>query len=303
MNKYRTRIFFFLLILLPFRTFGSISLTDDTGFAIELEQPAQTLISLAPHITELVYAAGAGSKLVGVVSYSNYPPAALEIPVIGSYETISFESVVSLQPDVVLAWQSGNGEKIIDRLRSLGIKVYVTKPRKIEDIAHNLRQIGLLADTTIQAEKAAIEFDYIHQELQQLYSQKPKVDVFYQVWNEPLISLNGEHIISAVMNLCGANNVFAEALTIAPKISVESVIQADPQVILASGMGEARPEWLDEWWQWDTIRAVRNGHLYFIHPDLLQRHTPRILEGAKQMCEFVDKARAQAATPNDAVIQ
>ncbi len=269
------------------------AVTDDSGALITLEQPAQRIITLAPHLTEQVFTAGAGDRIVATVNYSNYPEQAKQILNIGSYKKISFEMVVGLKPDLILAF-GGNGWEMIDHLRGLGLTVYVDEPRELEDVASSLTRIGQLLGTESTAKTQANLYAQKLQALQSRYTQSQKVNVFYVVWNKPLITINGEHLISSVMRLCGGTNIFSDTLAMAPRISVESVIEADPHIIIASGHGSERPDWLDEWKQWKSIHAVKHNHLYFIPPDILQRHTVRILEGAKMMCEFLEIARNTA---------
>lgn len=273
------------------RLTDSIHLIDSRGREVRLNKPAERIVSLAPHITEILFAAGAGEQIVGAVSYSDYPEQAKEIPRVGSYDNISYESVVALNPDLVIVWKSGNGEEVAERLESLGLPMYVGEPRKLEDVAQSLRDYGQLSGNNKQGNIAANQFLAKLAELKNAYSEQQQVGVYYQIWNEPMMTMNGEHLISDVIRLCGGRNVFAEALPLVPRISVESVVRANPQVIIASGMGQARPEWLDDWRDWSAIDAVHNKHLYFIPPELLQRHTPRIIQGAEQMCSFLAQAR------------
>jgi iron complex transport system substrate-binding protein len=270
---------------------ADIQVEDVLGRTLVLPHPAKRVVSLAPHITEVVFAAGAGEQLVGAVSYSDYPEAAKEIPRVGSYDTVSYETLVALKPDLVLAWHEGNGEEVIARLESLGLKVYVSEPRQLEDVADSLRAVGQLTGNEETAEVAALKFSQRLAQLRNTYSGEKEVSVYYQIWDEPLLTLNGDHLISDVVRLCGGRNVFADAVTLVTRISVESVIRADPQVIIASGMDKARPEWLDDWREWSSMTAVENNQLYFVPPDVLQRHTPRITEGASLLCEALQKAR------------
>ncbi|PCJ90185.1 MAG: cobalamin-binding protein [Porticoccaceae bacterium] len=287
-------------IALGFSTtaFAEIRLKDAMGRDVVLAKPAQRIVSLAPHITEIVFAAGAGEQLVGAVSYSDYPDAAKQIARVGSYNSVSYESIVALNPDLVIVWQSGNGEEVVQRLASLGLNLYVTQPDKLEDVALSLRHIGILSGNVKQGDSAADKFRARLTELKNTYSQQSTVEVYYQLWNEPMMTMNGEHLISDVIRLCGGHNVFADALPLVPRISVESVVRANPQVIIASGMDQARPEWLDDWRDWTSIDAVHNEQLYFIPPELLQRHTPRIIQGAEQMCTFLAQARDQREQQN-----
>ena len=276
-------------------SFGEIEVEDALGRKVVLEKPATRVVSLAPHITEVVFAAGAGEQLIGAVSYSDYPEAAKDIPRVGSYDTVSYETLVSLKPDLVLAWHEGNGDEVVARLESLGLNVYVSEPRKLEDVALSLQVVGKLTGKEDVAEAAAQVFLQQLSHLRETYSTQQEVSVYYQIWDEPLLTLNGDHLISDVVRLCGGRNVFADAIPLVSRISVESVIRADPQVIIASGMDKARPEWLDDWREWTAMTAVKNGQLYFVPPDVLQRHTPRLTEGAGLLCEALQKAREHYA--------
>lgn len=285
-----------LLIVLSFVSAGlsaEVMVEDDLGNSVRLEQPANRIVSLAPHLTEMVFAAGAGNKLVGVVSYSDYPPAALNIPIIGSYNNINYEALVALQPDLVLVWNSGNGQELAERLEGLGLTVFVSEPKRLPDIARSLNKLGTLSGTLPAAEKAAAEYLTRYQALVADNSSKAPVNVFIEVWHEPMMTVNGTHIISDSIELCGGINIFAEALPLVPRISVESVVRGNPDVIIATGMANERPEWLDDWLIWSDLSAVKSNSLHSINPDLIGRHSPRILQGVTQLCEHLDRARGR----------
>ncbi|PCH59157.1 MAG: cobalamin-binding protein [SAR86 cluster bacterium] len=267
-----------------------IEVIDDRGNSIRLEQAAQRVIALAPHIVEVVYAVGKGDTLVGAVSYSDFPEAAKSIPRVGSYKDFSIESVLRLQPDIILAWDTGNGADKINQLVNLGLTVYWSEPRTLEDVSKSIADIGILLGSTSSADLAA-SFDATLTQLREQYSHKNRVSVFYQVWNSPLQTLNGEHLISDVMSLCGGHNIFYDTAALAPIVNIESLLMSDPQVIIASGMAQERPEWLDEWLEWPQLKSVVHQQLYFIPPDIIQRHSPRILQGASMMCDQIDRAR------------
>lgn len=271
----------------------AIDVSDDKGQTIHLAQPARRIVSLAPHVTELLFAAGAGDKVVGAVQYSDYPAAAKQVARVGSYTAVDMEKVVALKPDLVVAWKSGNRDAHLDKLRALGIPVFINEPRKIEDVARSLSQLGRLAGTEVAANRAAGAFRERHAALLARYSARPVVRTFYEIWNRPLMTINGEHIISDVIRLCGGENVFARLPVLAPSIDTEAVLAAAPEAIVASGMGESRPEWLDDWRQWSKLQAVQRDNLFFIPPDLIQRHTPRILDGAERLCGQLEEARAR----------
>jgi iron complex transport system substrate-binding protein len=275
---------------------ADIQVDDALGRKLVLEKPATRVVSLAPHMTEVAFAAGAGQQLIGAVSYSDYPEAAKNIPRVGSYDNVSYETLVALNPDLVLAWRSGNGDEIIARLEALGLKVYVDEPSTLDDVARSLREVGRLTGNEKTADAAAQRFLQQLSQLRDTYSKQQQVSVYYQIWDEPMMTLNGDHLISDVVRLCGGRNVFADALPLVSRISVESVIRANPQVIIASGMDKARPEWLDAWRKWTSMTAVKNKQLYFVPPDVLQRNSPRIIEGAQLLCEQLQQAREYYAT-------
>jgi len=272
---------------------AEIVVIDDTGAALRLAAPAQRIVSLAPHVTETLFAAGAGGKIVGAVDYSDHPEAAKKIPRVGGYSKLDLEAVAALKPDLVIGWASGNAPAHIDKLRALGIPVYLAQPERIDDVAVNLERYGGLAGTQTTARAAAAAFRARLAALREKYAGAPKVRVFYQIWKQPLTTVGGRQVITDVIRLCGGENVFADLKPLAPKVSVEAVLAANPEVIVASGMGEARPEWVDDWRQWPGLTAVKRDNLYFIPPDLIQRHTPRLVEGAARLCEQLETARGK----------
>lgn len=279
-----------LLLALPA---AALTVRDDAGHVLELPAPARRIVALAPHITELLYAAGAGDRLVGTVEYSNYPDAAKRLPRVGSYSAVDLEAVAALRPDLVIAWASGNSDARLERLAALGIPVFVSEPHNLADVARSIETFGQLAGSEAAATRAARAFSERREALAARYAARPAVTVFYQVWDRPLMTVNGAHLISDVMALCGGRNVFSSLSQLAPTVSVESVLAANPEVIVASGMGEERPEWLDQWRRWPQLTAAVRGNLYFIPPDLLQRHSPRILDGAEHLCADLEEARAK----------
>ncbi|WP_243748660.1 cobalamin-binding protein [Pseudomaricurvus alcaniphilus] len=268
-----------------------IQLTGVDGEQVSLAQPAQRILSLAPHITESLFAIGAGAQIVATVSYSDYPAAALEIPRVGSYDRISIEAAVASAPDLVIAWHSGNGGDVIARLRALGLQVFVSEPGTLDSIADSLRQFALLSGRQQQGDAASEQFQRRLAQLRQRYSGQATVSVFYQLWDQPLLTMNDSHLIADVIRLCGGRNIFGPARPLIPEVGVESVLRADPEVIIASGMGEERPEWLDHWRRWPTLQAVQKRQLHFVPPSLLQRHSTRILDGADLVCEQLQQAR------------
>ncbi len=271
-----------------------IAVTDFSGQQLALKQPAQRIVALAPHIVENLYSIGAGDQIVGAVTHSDYPEQALRLPIVGGYEKANFERIVELQPDLIVAWESGNSHSNITKLRELGLTVLVDQPDSLEDVARSLRLLGAVTGHNETAEKLAREFDDKIEQTRAEYAAKRTVRTFYQVWNEPLISINGNHIISDAIRVCGGRNVFADEIAVAPRTNIESVIALNPEAIIASGMGEARPEWLDDWKRWTTLTAVQRNNLFFVSPDHLQRHTLRQLLAIDAICKQLDQARAKS---------
>ena len=209
----------------------------------------------------------------------------------GGYNAIDLERILALKPDLVVGWQSGNNPEQLQQLLRLGIPVFISEPRQLEDIPLTLRRLAVLTGTREQAHTASEAFERHLAALRARYSQRPPVKVFYQIWERPLMTISGEHLISDVIQLCGGQNVFADLLSLAAKISVEAVVARAPEAIVVGGMADQHPEWIDNWRQWKAIPAVRNEQLYTIDPDYLQRHTTRILVGAEQLCRALDQAR------------
>lgn len=280
-----------LLPTVSLPAWSEIEVVDDTGRRVTLERPAERIVSLAPHVTELLFDAGAGERVVAAVSYSDHPPAAQELPRVGSYNRFDIERILAHDPDLVVGWQSGNPDEALERLRRLGLTLYLTEPRSLEAIASNLERLGRLAGTGDVAGAEARRFRERHRALRERYADRPRLNVFYEIWNDPLMTVNGDHLISAIMRGCGGENVFADLPELAPRIGVEAVLKRDPEVVIASGMGDERPEWLDEWRQWPELAATRRGNLFFIPPQILQRHTPRVLDGMERMCRALEQAR------------
>ncbi len=272
-------------------TYAEIAVVDDTGVRVTLAQPAQRIVSLAPHATEMLFAVGAGNKIVGAVEYSDYPEAAKSIPRVGGYSGFDLEKVVMLKPDLVVAWHSGNGAATVEKLKKMGLKVYFSEPRMLNDVATNLERLSLLTGNPVAGQTAARSYRDELARLQRRYEGQSKVSVFYQIWNSPLMTINGQHLIGHVIDLCGGENVFASLPTLAPQVGLEAVLLANPEVIIASGMGYERPAWLDEWRRWPQLAAVKSNSIYVIHPDIINRHSPRILKGAAQMCEQLQEVR------------
>lgn len=269
---------------------ATLRVSDDNGDTVNLDYPAQRIISLAPSMTELLFSLGAGERVVGVMDFSDFPPEAQQLPVVGRFDMLDMERILALQPDLVVAWRSGNPRTSIERLKALGISVYVAEPESLFSIADHLTRLGVLTGQQAQAQMLRQHFEQSLAALKDEYAQRSPVSVFYQVWHAPIISVGGAELINDMISLCGGRNVFAD-LPVGPKVNLEDVVQRNPQVIIASGSTPEAPSWLSEWQRWPQLQAVREGHLYSIAPDIVQRHSMRALEGAAQMCTHIDQAR------------
>jgi iron complex transport system substrate-binding protein len=251
------------------------------------------IISLAPSLTEIAYAAGAGAQLVGVVEFSDFPAAAKAVPRVGDAWRVDAERVLALRPDVVLVWPTGTPEPTIERLRGLGLNVLDVPTQSLADVPKALRQVGRLAGTASVAEAAARDFERRVAQERAQNSRRPPVTVFIQIDDEPIFTVNGQHVISEIVSLCGGRNVFAELPQLAPPIAAEAVLAADPQVILSTDDTIANPRAF--WQRWPRMRAVRAGTISKVSSDLVTRASPRLAQGVEVTCEALDDARQRLA--------
>jgi iron complex transport system substrate-binding protein len=253
--------------------------------------PAPRMVSLAPHLTEIVYAAGAGTALVGTVEYSDYPAAARALPRVGDGWHVDFERVLALRPDVVLAWSSGTPRATIERLRALGLHVLEVPTFRLADVPAAVRRVGDIAGTRTTAEAVAAGFEAEVRRLRERYSGARTLTVFVQIDDEPLFTVNGRHVISEIVELCGGRNVFADLAQIAPQVDVEAVLARDPQVILSIDEAAADPR--APWLRWRQLAAVRNDAIYALPADTVARASPRLVAGVQAVCEALEDARRQ----------
>lgn len=270
---------------------AEVHVTDYQGTEVRLTEPARRVIGMAPHVVENLYSAGAGPYMAGVVSYSNYPEAATELPIVGDYHRTNYELITALNPDLIVVWNSGRHLEVAKKLRELGFSVYVDDPRKLEDVVRSIRDMGVLMGTEAEADVTIKKFMQRLAIIREQYVDSPPVSVLYQVWMDPLQTLNGEHIISDVIRLCGGRNIFAKEPSLAPKVSIEAVIARNPEAIVAGGMAKEQPSWLVAWQRWPVIEAVKQQQVYTIEPDIISRHTVRLLDGAEVMCRHLEEAR------------
>lgn len=266
-----------------------LALVGATAAAAAPASPPRRIVSLAPNLTELAYAAGAGGALVGTVEYSDYPQAAQSLPRVGDAWRVDLERVVALHPDLVLVWPSGTPPSVTDRLQQLGLRTIAVPTYRLADVPAALRRIGALAGSAAEAERAAGAFERAVSAQRAAHARAAPVSVFIQIDDEPVFTVNGRHVISEVVELCGGRNVFADLPQLAPPVAVEAVLARDPEVIVSADEAGADPK--AQWSRWERLKAVRAGTIYQLPPDLVSRATPRLAQGVDATCAALDDAR------------
>ncbi len=247
------------------------------------------IVTLAPNLTELVFAVGAGDALVGVSAWSDYPPEALELPVIGDAFTVDQEQLALLDPDLLLVWESGTPRHAVDELRKSGYRVETIRTRGLQDVSRALLRIGELTGRSSEANRAATQFQEALRQLHDSQQGRPSISVFYQVSARPLYTVNREHFVSELIEICGGRNVFADLEDLAPGISVEAVVDRNPEVMLAST--DAGDDAFAEWQRWPEVSANLYGNLFLLPADEIARATPRLILAGGAMCLALQKAR------------
>ena len=277
--KPRWIVAIWLLVSPP--VFAAITVQDDQGHPITHQQMPQRIISLAPHVTELLYAVGAGAQLMGADAGSDYPAAAKQLPRIGDYSRVNFERIAILKPDLAIGWRSGNRAADIYRLKQMGIPVLLTDAHSLTDVARLLRLIGQTTGHANEGERSARAFEVRLSKLRVRYAPTPQRRVFYQVWDQPLMTVGGQHWINDALTLCGGRNIFADLTGAAPRVSLESVLTRAPEIIIS---GNDAPDRRGVWQRFPHLPAVKRGALMRMNVDALHRPTPRVLDGVERLC-------------------
>ena len=276
------------LLLLSCVANAAVSVSDDGGKVITLKAPATRIVSVAPHTTELLFAAGAGAAVVGVSAYSDFPAQAKRLPSVGNSARLDLERIIDLRPELVVAWKSGNSARQIARLRQLGIPVFESEPRDFAAIASNIERLATLAGTSPQGKAAANAFRHKLAALRQRYASRSIVRVFYQIWPSPLMTLNHTHLVSQALSFCGADNIFGALPQLVPTVGIEAVIAADPEVIFIS---DERTDAGDMWQRFTQLQSVQKKNIFNVNGTLMNRAGPRLLDGTAQLCEQLELAR------------
>lgn len=267
-----------------------IQLVDDSGHTVSLPRPPQRIVVLGPHLAEQLYAIGAGERIVGVSRFTDFPAPARAKPVVGDALAIHHEAIARLKPDLVLVWRSGFPERARAPLKALGVPVYESEIRSVAELAGSLRSLGRLVGQPEAGQAQAAQVERQWAELQAEYAHRTPVRVFYQVWHQPLMTVNREHLIHQALAACGGRNLFAELPALTPTVSWEAAVQRNPQVIALAGAATDHPE-LGRWPEFTQVDAVRHGRYALVEGDWINRMGPRFLQGARQLCEGIDQAR------------
>ena len=282
----------FILLVFSMQSFAEISLPQADGSSLKLIAPADRLITLSPHLAELVFAAGAGKNLVATVEFSEYPEAAASVPRIGDAFAIDVERVLALSPDLVIAWNSGNPRQAVAQLVSLGIPVWSVEIREPIEIAEVIQAIGDASGHTQAAGVAAADFQRRLNDLSRRYASRQVLDYFYQIDEKPLYTLNGEHLISKGLSLCGGHNIFHDLPGLAFQVTHESVIVADPVAMFAP-VQDNQPNPLAVWLDWPGMQAVSANALFTLPADKINQATPRLLDALEIACSVLDDLREE----------
>lgn len=267
-----------------------VHVVDDSGHALNLPQPPQRIVTLGAHLAEQLFALGAGDRVVGVSRFTDFPPEVKQRPVVGDAIAIHHEAIAQLKPDLVLVWRSGFPERARAPLQRLGVPVYESEIRSVADLAGSLRRLGRLLGRPEAGEAQARQLEQQWAALQAEYASRAPVRVFYQVWHQPLMTINREHLIHQAITACGGRNLFAELPALTPTVSWEAAVQRNPQVIAMAGSASDHPE-QGRWPQFPGVDAVKAQRFALVDGDLINRMGPRFVQGARQLCEAIDRAR------------
>lgn len=290
-SRFITTLIVFFGLITAATSFADIRLPQAGGGTLVLSTPAGRIITLAPNLAELVFAAGAGGRLIAVVEYSNFPAEVAQIPRIGDAFRIDLERIIELEPDLVIAWKSGNPQTALQKLVQLGITVWQIEITRPEEIADAVENISYAAGTQSHGLAVARQLRSRFADLQQQNAGKTPVEYFYQIAPRPLYTINGQHIISRSLEVCGGHNIFADLPTLAPQISRESVILANPQAMIAPEIS-GEPQALAVWQDWPRLHAVQNGTMIYLPADEISQATPRLLDSIDLACKLLDQVRA-----------
>ena len=290
----KSPLFPLLLAFLCAAAHAEVSAVDSDGRTVTLPRPAQRIVSLAPHVTELLFAAGAGARVVAVSEYSDFPDAARKLPQVASSSTVDLERVLALRADLAVAWRLSATAQSLDRLQGIGVPVFYSEPHKLAQIADQVEALGVLAGTAARARQVAADLRGELGRLRAEYSGRRPLKVFYEIEERPLMTVNGRQFISDALEVCGARNVFADAPLIAPVVSAEAVLAADPDVLVAARDDAGDTSWSAFWRPFRGMRAVRNDNFVTVRANEMNRQGPRAFAATRKLCGLLEQARMRA---------
>ncbi|HEV7605909.1 MAG TPA: helical backbone metal receptor [Steroidobacteraceae bacterium] len=270
---------------------GAREVRDDAGDTVTVSAAPCRIVSLAPGTTAMLYAAGAARCLVGTIAHSTEPAEAAKLPVVGDAETIDFEQLLALRPTVVVVAVDVVQRARIDRIRELRIPVYQVHVTRLAGMPESLRRLGALTGTPLTADARATELDAELATLAARYRARPPIRVLYQIWDRPIYTIGGKHVITDALQLCGATNIFADLGTAAPAVTREAAILRNPELILASAPPGAADDWLAEWRRYPALAAVSKDHLVKYTDERIDRMGPSVIAATANLCAVIDKAR------------
>src|SRR5690554_1595963 len=291
MNYWPVKALLCALLTLPAMAWAEVCAEDRRGVQVCLPEPAKRIATLSPGATELMFAAGAGEKVVAVVNHSDYPPAAQKIPLVGNHTRIDLEALLALEPDLVITWVTGSPPAQMEMLQELGLTTFAIEPRTFEQVSGVIERLSVLAGTEKEGYAEAQRFRAGIAAIAEKYRNVEPIPVFYQVWETPLMTISDDHLIGKVLQLCGGLNVFGDMPRLVPRISAEVVLAADPHVILTGSVEGTSDDELDHWKSYSGMTAVARGNLFFIPASPISRPTPRLLEASEAVCQKLDIAR------------
>ncbi len=246
------------------------------------------MVTFAPHLAEIMFAIGAGEKLVGVSAWSDYPRVVLHLPEVGDAFTVDQEQLSLLRPDLLLVWESGMPAHTVDELRALGYRVESIRTRGLADVATAMRRVGELTGA-VEAESAAARFEASFEALRDRYREASPISVFFQISARPLYTVNREHFISEIIAICGGHNIFDDLDEMAPSVDVEAVLDRDPEIMLAGANVGA--DAFVEWERWPNLAANRLGNRFLLPDETIGRPSPRLTLAGEAMCLALQQGR------------
>jgi len=279
------------LLAAPAMTAPTRSVRDDARELVTVATAECRIVSLAPGTTAMLYAAGAGHCLVGTIAHSDEPAEAARVPIVGDAETLDFEQLIALRPTVVVVAVDVVQRVRIDRIRALKIAVYQVHVTRLADMADSVRRLGELAGTAPVAARKARDLRAEFDSISARYRGRAPLRVLYQIWDQPIYTIGGRHVITDALQLCGATNIFADLQTAAPAVTREAAVLRDPDLIIVSAPPQAGTEWIEQWRRFPTLSAVRNGRVLAYSDERMDRMGPSVLAAAASLCELVDRAR------------